>query len=355
MCLKSGTALPCSGSIVQGSAQWGLTDGVCQAHWDWAQDFSQSGGTKGLVPQGLLDDYTRIFLLLERDKKTVERCLASLGSEIGNLEGRTGYIPNRKSSDQVKLSAALERYETYCWFPPCGDTFVGQLASDRFLNYLKQGLMAKDPGAGPKHGDFTHRIHWHVVSRVITNDFTTQKREGWGNTPLKLFTFLGEPEAINAKLWFNLFESGGSSSYRFPDTLNKHVCEENRYGMLSKSAGKRFEKRMRELDAVTNKEQLNNFSEDLVSKNTFSNLEKLASLGRANQAYQERVRLRYGQTESTDAVLNRRNIQNPEPNISSRITQSYTGFNNNLADGSESLSYSKAIGMVRFKRLFRRR
>lgn len=345
----------CKGEILQGSDTWGLSKGVCSDCFRRAIAAAQDGGAEGVVPEDLLEDYGRIYLLLDKDRDNVRSCLRTLASELGSLLGRDHYKPSTSGTGHLKLSAALERYETYCWFPPCHDTFIEQLPSERFLSYLKQGLMAKDPGAGPKHGDFTHRIHWHVVSRVITNGFTTPKIAGWNHTPLKLFTYLGEAPAIAAKVWTNLFEVGGES-YRFPDTLNEHICNGDDYGVLSVNMSRRLNKRMLALESQLDHSIYDapganlTFSErDGVTKSKRS-WEYVDSLGRANAQYAQKVRKKYGQEGSVDPVLNRGG-QQAEVGIQGRINSSYAQFNkDSLAEGGP-LVYQKKLGVARLQLL----
>jgi hypothetical protein len=353
----------CSAAILENSGAWGFSGGagICNKHFEEAKEKSYENGNANGVDAGLLADYARIFVLLEFDAPKVRECLRDLSGEIGNLEERTGYVANSRVSGHIKLSAALERYETYCWFPPCEDTFISQLPGDRFLSYIKRGLMAKDPGAGPNHGDFTHRIHWHIICRVVTNGFTTQKRTGWNHTPLRLYTYLGEGSAIAANLWTNLFELP-CNTFRFPDNLNLHVCNGN-YGALSVNMGRRYEKRKAEVNAVADQSLLDNDVEyvqrevpkDGVMKSVSRSVrawEKLDAIGKASAAYATRTRGKYGQEGSDDPVLSR-GPPKPEIDIEQRINSSSAGFNADFKDGSSKLTYDKRLGVARLKSAFR--
>lgn len=337
--------------ILNHSDTWGLSDGVCQPCFTRAQ--SEACGEKAAkdVAADLLQDYGRIFLLLNNDRATVIRCLRALADELGNLEGREGYQPSHAGKGHIKLSAALERYETYCWFPPCGDTFVAQLSSERFLDYLKRGLMAKDPGAGPKHGDFTHRIHWHVVSRVITDGFAKPVRAGWNHSPLKLFTYLGEGPAVTNELWTHLFEKG-APTFRFPDSLNEHICNGD-YGALTINMRRRFEKRSRELapHLDPNVERPNDWEVRKVGEKDVTRQRKawsyLDSIGTASGVYADKVRAKY-QTESMDPVLARKAVP-PNLSIASRIAQSTTSFNRDSFGEGGTLTYQQKLGAIRLQ------
>lgn len=355
-CIRSST---CTRPLLDGSSAWGLSGGVCQLHFDEARKQAQENGpANSSVPDDLLDDYARIYLLLERDKPKVQQYLRALSAELGNLEDRVGYVPKTKGPGHIKLSAALERYETYCWFPPCADTFLSQLPGEQFLSYLTRGLMAKDPGAGPTHGDFTHRIHWHVVSRAITDDFKTPKRAGWNHTPLKLFTYLGEPPAIASNLWTNLFEMGGES-FRFPDTLNRHICNGD-YGALSVNMARRFEKRSAAWAAELNRELYEGptrgeyVERQVMEGGQLKTIEKSRkywehkdAIGRANATYAARKRQQYGLADEGPVMNRQGGPLAGDVQIATRIANSYARFNNVLPDAK--LTYDRRIGVARLK------
>jgi len=348
----------CSDAILQGSDAWGLSAGVCQKHFEKAKELCTNNLRGAPIDKLLHEDYAKIYILLDVDRARVEECLQALASEIGNLEGRAGYQSSKPGKGHIKLSAALERYETYTWFPQCRETFIAQLPSERFLSYLKLGLMAKDPGAGPNHGDFTHRIHWNIVARVVTLGFTRPRRPGWNHTPLKLFTFLGEGPAVDQNIWSKLFEEGKGTN-RFPDTLNAKICTGN-YGALSVNMGRRFGKRDSEFQAQLDPEEVKRVDDSKwitrtvtvngVDKQVTKNEKQwltLDTLAKAGNAYAERTRAKYNQL-GNDPVLNRGAIA-ATLSIQERIAQSYGGFNNNFSDATGKLVYSDKLGVIKLK------
>jgi hypothetical protein len=102
--------------------------------------------------------------------------------------------------------------------------------------------MPKGPGAGLEHGDFTHRLHWHVISRVIAKRFTVPKSAGWNHTPLELHTSLGQGQALAANMWFKLLDDNADPGFTSPDKFHKHVRTGD-YRILSINVARRYDKR----------------------------------------------------------------------------------------------------------------
>ena len=350
----------CQNAALPGSESWGLSQGVCDMHFSKAKESCINKQKAFNLDKPLHEDYARIYILLEHDKAKVHECLHALANELGNLEGRDGYVPNSRGKGFIKLAAALERYESYCWFPKCRETFIAQLTAEQFFSYLARGLMAKDPGAGPAHGDFTHRIHWHVVARVITNGFTTPKRAGWEHTPLKLFTSLGSGAGRALNVWTWLFETGGKQSYRFPDTFNAHIIG-GQYGVLSTNMARRFEKRERALGIHFDKdeyERLNDGSASYVRGDSVPRQKhawyKIDAIGKANADYEQRQRAKYAALNPEHGPIIKRENHADTMTIQMRINRSYDGFAKH--DPNDQLVYNKKLGMLKLlnTRYFRR-
>src|SRR5690606_12501419 len=89
------------------------------------------------------------------------------------------------------LSKELTYYEYKCWFGDQQKIFAGLLSAQEFLNAMANGYMVKDPGPGPNHGEFSHRLQWHMLMRIMTNDFTVPKTAEWHHTPLELYCWTG--------------------------------------------------------------------------------------------------------------------------------------------------------------------
>jgi hypothetical protein len=89
------------------------------------------------------------------------------------------------------LSKALTYYEYKCWFGEQQKIFAGLLSAQEFLSAMHNGYMVKDPGPGPQHGEFSHRLQWHVLMRVMTQDFTVPMHASWKLSPLELYSWTG--------------------------------------------------------------------------------------------------------------------------------------------------------------------
>jgi hypothetical protein len=225
----------CRGPEIPGG-QWGGGVDVCQFHLNaYAREF-------GDIDESFSSDYARIKLMLER-KEAVKTCMRDLAGEMDKEERSSLPVLDRErytADGYVKFSAFLSRYEHLCWFPPSHHVFLGFVRNDDFLELIRQGVLAKDPGAGPLHGDFTHRLQWHVISRVITNNFSVPKRPGWDHTPVELLSSFGSGWAKAAKAWAWGLEKG--DGFDHPDNFHAEV-RGGGYGRLSEQIAARFNKR----------------------------------------------------------------------------------------------------------------
>jgi hypothetical protein len=235
---------------------WGFEIGktACEKHF---QNKKKQLGLKGDVAVSYIEDYAKISIMME-EKKEVQKCLHELAQELGHrrsgIQKSVGELVATQSREgYVRLSEALAEYEKLCWFPPSHELFIDFVPPDDFMKYIANGLMPKDPGAGYKHGDFTHRLHWHAISRVITNRFKVAKSAAWNHTPLDLYTSLGQGQALAAKMWFQLLDDNSKPDFRSPDKLHEHVREGD-YGVLSSNVAHRYEKRKAEFDAHFNQQ-----------------------------------------------------------------------------------------------------
>ena len=225
----------CSGPEISGE-QWGGGVDVCQSHLNaYSSEF-------GDIKEEFRGDYGRIKLMLEK-KEAVKSCMRELAKEMGKEEQYQEPELNRQrytADGYVKFSAFLSRYEHMCWFPPSHHVFLGFVRPADFLELIRQGILAKDPGAGPKHGDFTHRLQWHVISRVVTNNFTVPKRNGWDHTPIELLSSFGSGWAQGSNAWGVGLEKG--EGFDHPDNFHAELRSGD-YGLLRDQVVARFNKR----------------------------------------------------------------------------------------------------------------
>jgi Family of unknown function (DUF5636) len=237
-CIKSGPA--CKGAVTPGGS-WGGED-ICSHHFGAYRkefvDYDKAGGGRQ-IPESFLDDYARIKIILER-KTVVRECMRRLANELETVGRMDQGGAERTKEGYVKLSILLGRYEHLCWFPACHHVFLGFVRPDDFLELVRQGILAKDPGAGYKHGDFTHRLQWHAIARVITEDFTVHRRQGWNHTPIELLSSFGSAWAKAANAWAVGLEKG--QGFDFPDNLNDEL-RKGGYGKLSDQISRRYIKR----------------------------------------------------------------------------------------------------------------
>jgi hypothetical protein len=242
-CLKSG----CKGAIIESAKNWGFPVEICQSHFhEEIGKISERipGKLQDVVTDTFLQDYAKISLLLEH-KPTFQARLKRLAAKWrSKIEKSKKGIEN--SGEYVKLSTLLAKYERMCWFPASHDIFLGFLETADFDGSIAKGIMAKDPGASVNHGDFTHRLQWHVIMSVITDDFSTAKLSGWNHTSLDLYTTCGRaPYDGKNNVWFRLFDNNSQKDFRSPDWTNHHVATGD-YGPISAAVAQRHLKRLGE-------------------------------------------------------------------------------------------------------------
>jgi hypothetical protein len=201
---------------------------------------------------GLFDDYIHLKALMQYGSAIVEGTWVSLNTELTSARLQQGMFPEphderfdnpKDYSSYVRLSRALEYYEGLCWFPINRITFPGLLSTNEFLGSLPGGF-AKDPGAGPAHGDLSHRFQWHAVMRIVTNNFTQPVRAGWTFTPVELYLSLFEP--ISGAAWAYIFDLPGlgTDAYSHPDNVLQGLRNGNQWPLIRPNLIRRADKRI---------------------------------------------------------------------------------------------------------------
>jgi hypothetical protein len=216
---------------------WGLTRPMCETalkRLDAVILHRQPNADKAL-----LRDYSKLYSMT-MDKPLFQQQLGKLDKQISaNASSSTG------ETNWLRLSSILSHFEAKCWFPKDVLLPMGLLSPKDFHFYIRRGYVLKDFGAGVRHGEFTHRLQWHVIMGVITNDFTVPVRPGWDHSPFELYVSLGKGE--NEGLWAELFDQSGQqpNSFRFPDGVHQFLLESG-LGNLGAFLSKRETKRRTE-------------------------------------------------------------------------------------------------------------
>jgi hypothetical protein len=263
MCIFNEKGGVACNAAVPGSGTWGLSDSVCQAHFNHYKT-QLANGVNFAAAMPVLEDYVRILALMQ-DNATFSAALRDLSQEIAKSYGHFSQFSGPWSDEatdrlrykngarpSIRISRILSYYEGYCWFPDSHANYAGLLDGTSFVWGLTVGLMPKDPGAGAAHGDFSHRLQWHVIMRVITHGFEEPVRNGWNHTPLFLFTSLGSGDALAARVWFFLLDnnSGANNSlgnsvsmkYSDPDNVN-YLASRGDFELLKNALKARWDKR----------------------------------------------------------------------------------------------------------------
>ena len=181
----------------------------------------------------LIEDYVRLYALM-LDKPRCRELMSRLNTEIaGGAKLRANdpaderFAAGKRKDDQdyARLSRVLEYYEGLCWFPIAHRLYTGPLTSENYQESIALGYMPKDAGAGSRHGEYSHRLQWHIVMRVVTDDFSGAFRKPvWRHSPLELFIALGAEWAQDRGLWGSIFDNQDGLAYDNPAILNEDLC-----------------------------------------------------------------------------------------------------------------------------------
>jgi hypothetical protein len=224
--------------------QWGLSKDMCVKRlWYSGKILKDTGYT---FADDYKNDYAKL-LSLTRDKATIDTCLQKLDGEITSKPG--GFSPE---TNWLRLSSILSHFEKMCGFPEDVLLPMGILTSEIFYSYIRRGYILKDYGAGVKHGEFTHRLQWHVIMRVITNNFSKARSGSWDHSPFELYTSFGQKP--NLRLWGFLFDKPGSGNdkefFNHPDAFHARVLNEKAmFPKLAEFVARRETKRRQEFVA----------------------------------------------------------------------------------------------------------
>lgn len=220
---------------------WGVGEGFCDEHIARVRsrlhnkDYSKE--PLDAPPPGehasYIEDYIKLFALM-LDKGRCRDLMEALNNEIkGGMALRANdagaderYVSAKRPDDKnyVRMSRVLEYYEGLCWFPTTHRLYTGALTSQNYQQSIALGYMPKDAGAGAQHGEYSHRLQWHMVMRVLTKDFTVARDYGWNHTPLDLFIQLGSVWAMANNIWGTVFDNQDGGSYDNPAKLNMDLC-----------------------------------------------------------------------------------------------------------------------------------
>jgi hypothetical protein len=217
---------------------------LCETHYQAIKDDLEKpiNHVKAYDYTTYTEDYIRLYALM-LNRELVLAQIKKLNNEMNQkvLLNTTG-----ANSEFGKLSTALSYYETRCWFPNVHIVLVGLLAADDFLKIMKSGYIPKDVGAGATHGEFSHRLQWHAVMRIATNDFSTAKAAGWDHAPYELFVRLGEKPEIDRPVWGVIFDAQGQCGYRDPSSLNGDIrtSTDSNLGLIAPKLASTYRKRV---------------------------------------------------------------------------------------------------------------
>lgn len=137
------------------------------------------------------DEFTEDFLDIQAllaDETQVGNYFLELSLEIDKRCEEQKIKPTRA------LSLILQELERKHGFRQIVPIYTGFVTRDDFLAGLRGGVVAKDVGAGPMHGEHTHRIQWYIIMRAYEEDdlFTSSD-----HTPLEVYQAIGNSKYVD--------------------------------------------------------------------------------------------------------------------------------------------------------------
>jgi hypothetical protein len=237
-CVFNRTGKPCGGNTDPDCVRWEVGQGFCKEHVKYVRDrmTSRVWNIEGQFADDYTEDYVKLMALMF-DRKFCQTQLFRLNAEMRGGAREKGAdklddLRYRKASEGpgpsranfVRLSKALEYYEGLCYFPTTHRLYTANLSSENYTASIALGYMPKDSGAGAKHGEYSHRLQWHIVMRVVTDGFTVSfKRDVWKHSPLDLFTSLASATSWGNGIWGAIFDSQDGWEYNNPAVLNQDI------------------------------------------------------------------------------------------------------------------------------------
>jgi hypothetical protein len=238
----------------------GVVLGFCATHLDDTQKLVKRSGASGkstdadtLTSAPHVADYTKLAALLQC-RELFYKVMKDFTDEASRAQKSSlGIWRTSKSKIDIPLSASLSAYDGLCWFNTQRKLMSGLLSAEEFQNAIRSGFMVKDPGPGPDHGEFSHRLQWHYIQRVVTDRFTVAKTADWNLTPLELYCGMGN-EGFTRNIWGALLEGNGVMMKRpgSPDWVNEQFRAGGVLGTTSfgNTIEKRYDKRKQLVDFV---------------------------------------------------------------------------------------------------------
>lgn len=239
----------CANAHKASTANWNVGQ-LCNQHYTNFSNLYVNGALpNGAV--GIVDDMVKVHLLFRENTLLCRNSILALENELTAAAAAAFLHESRfakvgaKGANYTKLSRALEFYEGYCWFPANRIILTGILSAQAFYQSQRRGF-SKDPGAGAAHGDQTHRLQWHVLLRLMTNNFTTPSYAfgGWNHTPLALFYEFVAGYGVQVNAWPKAMDAQANPAWANPDNVHADIVGNpgNLYPRVSGALNRRGQK-----------------------------------------------------------------------------------------------------------------
>lgn len=172
------------------------------------------------------------FLLLEQDMidstgywySKGSRATEQLKTKKEHFDKGAKAVPSQKPKDpdaSKLLTKALAKFELAHGFvsPDKLPNYAGFVFGHVFTEGLGAGMHWKDVGAGPRHGEFTHRIQWYVLIQAGIISTVAKNQEA------TVFKSIAPWQKGKTNLWTYLFDRAekdaeGKNDFRCPENLN---------------------------------------------------------------------------------------------------------------------------------------
>lgn len=173
----------CNKPLVFAINTHGMEIGYCDTHIKSPRRYV------GLKEDDAPNDFLKLHALLNSNQ-LFTKLMKDFSNEVSRAEkkrqGKSTWFNREKIG--IKLNYSLSRYEGLCWFGTQPKIMSGLLTAQEFKNSIMNGYMVKDPGPGADHGEYSHRLQWHFIMRVMTSKFSQPKTSDWDWTPLRLYS-----------------------------------------------------------------------------------------------------------------------------------------------------------------------
>ncbi len=158
-------------------------------------------------------------------RKLVKEKVSYAGEKLGSFYKTGGILKGYLDAWEATYEFNREHHTADGGLPSGTPLLTGFVQPPDFRKYLlKHGYHWTDIGVAERHGEFTHRLHWYIVTKKL------ESTPGWlQNRPIDLFRQCGEDWSVKSgskTIWDRVFDNikkqtnGMDNVFRNPETLH---------------------------------------------------------------------------------------------------------------------------------------